>query len=74
MSLEAHHLRSILMDLISSLWHQAQGVTKLGLLMRNLHYSAPNANSKLGPDGTLDILTQERALLNKVSKLLQMYA
>ena len=63
MSLEAHHLRSILMDLISSLWHQAQGVTKL-------LYSAPNANSKLGPDGTLDILTQERALLNKVSKLL----
>ena len=33
-------------------------------------YSAPNANSKLGPDGTLDFLTQERALLNKVSKLL----
>ena len=30
-------------------------------------YSAPNANSKLGPDGNIDPLTQDRALLNKVS-------
>ena len=30
-------------------------------------YSAPNANPKLGPDGNIDPLTQDRALLNKVS-------
>lgn len=30
-------------------------------------FSAPNANSKLGPDGNLDVLTQYRALLTKVS-------
>ena len=30
-------------------------------------YSVPNANSKLGPDGNIDPLTQDRALLNKVS-------
>ncbi|EPS95035.1 hypothetical protein FOMPIDRAFT_94798 [Fomitopsis schrenkii] len=29
-------------------------------------FSAPNANSKLGPDGNLDVLTQYRALLTKV--------
>ncbi|EPS99176.1 hypothetical protein FOMPIDRAFT_94869 [Fomitopsis schrenkii] len=29
-------------------------------------FSAPNANSKLGPDGNLDVLTQDRALLTKL--------
>ena len=33
-------------------------------------YSAPNANSKLGPDGNIDPLTQDRALLNKVSSMI----
>ena len=31
-------------------------------------YSAPNANSKMAADGSIDVLTQDRALLNKVSK------
>ena len=33
-------------------------------------YSAPNANSKLAADGSIDTLTQNRALLNKVSRSL----
>ena len=31
-------------------------------------YSAPNANSKMAADGSIDVLTQDRALLNKVSE------
>ena len=37
-------------------------------------FSAPNANSKLGPDGSVDELTQKRAVLNKVSFIEQIHS
>ena len=60
--LGALHLRNILMDQTSRCYQTGFTFEKPTL------YSAPNANSKMAADGSIDVLTQDRALLNKVSK------